>query len=78
MTIFFCQCHQKHAGIPHFTGAFVLRWWDDEVTPMLLVADSAELRLRAGWRVRATIYGAVSGSTQLVLEVCVCSKHLTA
>lgn len=47
----------------------VLRWWDDDVTPMLLVGDSAELWLRAGWRVRATVHGAVSGSTQLVLEV---------
>lgn len=37
---------------------------------MLLVGDSAELWLRAGWRVRATVHGAVSGSTQLVLEVC--------
>lgn len=40
---------------------------------MLLVGDSAELWLRAGWRVRATVHGAVSGSNhsnQLVLEVC--------
>lgn len=45
------------------------RWWDDDLTPMLLVGDSAELWLRAGWRVRATVHGAVNGSTQLVLEV---------
>lgn len=45
------------------------RWWDNDVTPMLLIDDSAELWLRAGWRVRATVHGAVSGSSQLVLEV---------
>ncbi|CAM9289872.1 unnamed protein product, partial [Sphacelaria rigidula] len=44
-------------------------WWDDDLTPMVLVGDTAELRLRAGWRVRATVHGAVNGSSQLVLEV---------
>lgn len=51
------------------------RWWEDDVTPMLLVSDSAELWLRAGWRVRATVHGAINGSTQLVLEVCSLSRH---
>lgn len=46
------------------------RWWDDDVTPMLLMGDSAQLWLSAGWRVRATVHGAVSGNTTLVLEVC--------
>ena len=45
------------------------RWWDDDLTPMLLVGDSAELWLRAGWRLRGTVHGAVMGSTQLVLKV---------
>ncbi|CAM9114790.1 unnamed protein product [Hapterophycus canaliculatus] len=43
-------------------------WWDDDITPMLLISDSAELWLRAGWRVRAMVHGAVNGNTQLVLE----------
>lgn len=48
--------------------AHARRWWDDDITPMVLVGNSADLWLRAGWRVRATVHGAVSGSTQLVLE----------
>ncbi|CAM9804617.1 unnamed protein product, partial [Scytosiphon promiscuus] len=43
-------------------------WWDDDITPMLLMSNSAELWLRAGWRIRATVHGAVNGETQLVLE----------
>lgn len=39
------------------------------MTPMLLVAETAELWIRAGWRVRASVHGAVNGSTQLVLQV---------
>lgn len=45
------------------------RWWDNDLTPMVLIGDSAELWLRVGWRVRATVYGAVKGSSQLLLEV---------
>lgn len=39
------------------------------MTPMLLIAETAELWIRAGWRMRASVHGAVNGSTQLVLQV---------
>lgn len=39
------------------------------MTPMLLIGDTAELWLKVGWRVRASVHGAVNGSSQLVLEV---------
>lgn len=45
------------------------RWWNDDLTPMLLIGDSAELWLRVGWRVCARVHGAINGSSQLVLEV---------
>ena len=37
---------------------------------MLFIGESAELWLRVGWRVRATVHGTVNDSTWLVLEVC--------